>query len=206
MLALATDVDSQRLASTSAFWTCDAGRHIRFLAGTYRVPPRARPLLRAAVLTATQPGPLLTDRHGRIFLARRMANLVRRAADRVGIPMPPAAHPSSPWDRSEPSTQTQHPQRHQQQHPAVERRENDSAGMTVRGRHENAALDLDHHRQAGRRCRSRDRRSHRPAVLHRRPRRRPGLDRRSRRPGVIGQRMAQPPPPPASFPGGQYPR
>ena len=55
MLALATDVDSQQLASTSAFWTCHAGRHIRFLAGTYRIPPRARPLLRAAVLTADHP-------------------------------------------------------------------------------------------------------------------------------------------------------
>lgn len=102
LLALATDVDSQQLASASAFRTCATDRHIRFLAGTYRIPPHARPLLRAAVLTADQPNTLLTDRHSRLFLARRMANLIQRAADRVGVPAPAAARPSSPWDRAQP--------------------------------------------------------------------------------------------------------
>lgn len=102
MLALATDVSSEQLAMTSAYWTCPAGRHIRFLGGTYRMPPRARALLRAAALTADHPALLLNDRHRRIFLARRMANLIQRAADRVGLPRPPAARPSSTWDRAQP--------------------------------------------------------------------------------------------------------
>lgn len=68
-------------------------------AGTYRIPPRARALLRAAVLTAEHPATLLSDRHGRLFLARRMANLVRRGADHAALPQPPAARPSSTVDR-----------------------------------------------------------------------------------------------------------
>ncbi len=102
MLALATDTDACQLAGTSAFWTCSVGRHIRFLGGTYRIPPRARALLRAAVLTAEHPATLLRDRHGRLFLTRRMANLVRRGADRAGLALPPTARPSSVWDRAEP--------------------------------------------------------------------------------------------------------
>ncbi len=102
MLALATDTDACQLAGTSAFWTCSAGRHIRFLGGTYRIPPRARALLRAAVLTAEHPATLLRDRHGRLFLARRMANLVRRGADRAELASPPTARPSSVWDRAQP--------------------------------------------------------------------------------------------------------
>lgn len=54
------------------------------------------------MLTADHPGTLLRDHHGRLFLARRMANLVRRGADRVALPEPPAARPSSTWDRAEP--------------------------------------------------------------------------------------------------------
>lgn len=102
MLALATDANSHQLAMASASWTCRAGRHIRFLGGTYRIPPRARPLLRAAVLTADHPATLLRDHRGRLFLPRRMANLVRRGASRAAVPEPPGARPTSMWDRVEP--------------------------------------------------------------------------------------------------------
>jgi len=66
------------------------------------IPLRARPLLRAGVLTAEHPATLLRDRDGRLFMPRRMANLISRAAERVGMPAPPAARSSSPWDRAEP--------------------------------------------------------------------------------------------------------
>lgn len=102
MLALVTDANSHQLTMASAFWTCPAGRHIRFLAGTYRIPARARALLRAALLTAEHPATLLRDQHGRLFLDRRMANLVRRGADRAAVPPPPAARPSTFWHRAEP--------------------------------------------------------------------------------------------------------
>jgi hypothetical protein len=54
------------------------------------------------VLTADDPGTLLRGHLGRLFLARRMANLVRRGADRAVVPEPPVARPSSTWDRAEP--------------------------------------------------------------------------------------------------------
>ena len=102
MLALVTDANSHQLTAASAFWTCPAGRHIRFLAGTFRIPAPARAPLRAAVLTAEHPATLLRDQQGRLFLDRRMANVVRRGADRAAVPPPSAARPSTLWHRAEP--------------------------------------------------------------------------------------------------------
>lgn len=101
MLALPTDANSHHVAMTSAFWTCGAGRHIRFRrhlphpTSRPRAAARSHPRRRASRPTAAR-------RPRAPHPPRRMSNLVRRAAGRVDIPAPPAARPSSLWDRAEP--------------------------------------------------------------------------------------------------------
>lgn len=105
MLALVTDSNPRGLASTSPSWTDRDARHVRKLGGTYRIPPRARPLVRAALLAVEQhptpPTTALPDRTGRILGPRRMANLIQRAGSRIGLPVPEVA-PGSLWDSTAP--------------------------------------------------------------------------------------------------------
>ena len=66
------------------------------LAGTYRVPERARPLLRAAILTHRAPvsGQPLLGRPGTWWISpQRLAHLVRRGAALADVGPPPAARP-----------------------------------------------------------------------------------------------------------------
>lgn len=96
MLSLLTDAQARDLV-------CGA-EHIRpdvdvigLLPGDYRVPPRARPLLRAA-LAAMDPASksmiLLINRAGMPILDQSMYNLIRRAADLAGITLTgPSAGP-----------------------------------------------------------------------------------------------------------------
>lgn len=50
MLALATDADACALTTINPRWISPDGATIRLLGGSYRIPPRARSLLRAAVV------------------------------------------------------------------------------------------------------------------------------------------------------------
>ena len=66
------------------------------LAGQYRIPERARPLLRAAIVTHDDPaaGQPLFARPGHVYLsAQRLAHLVARGSRLAGIGPPKAARP-----------------------------------------------------------------------------------------------------------------
>lgn len=93
--ALATDNDAPWLAETRAAWTDPRGRHVRAYTGTFRIPPQARPMLRALLLDrAAHPGPppaLFVDPAGTPLRARRIAHRVRVGADLAGLRRPGAA-------------------------------------------------------------------------------------------------------------------
>jgi hypothetical protein len=87
MLALATDAEARCLAGCSPRWVTADSDQVGLLPGAYRIPARARPLLRAALIAHHgQPGhTLLLDRGGRLFLDQRMAaNLVDVWTGRTG--------------------------------------------------------------------------------------------------------------------------
>lgn len=86
MLALATDAEARCLAVCSPRWVTADSDQVGLLPGAYRIPARARPLLRAALIAHhDQPGhTLLLDRGGRLFLDQRMANLVDVWTGRTG--------------------------------------------------------------------------------------------------------------------------
>jgi hypothetical protein len=95
MLALATDAAARSVAGCSTYWISRTAGQVGLLPGTYRIPLRARPLLRAALLDHNARGlpdyRLLADRDGGLLLTQRMANLIGRAAAHTSLPPPPAA-------------------------------------------------------------------------------------------------------------------
>ncbi len=95
MLALATDAAARSVASCSAYWISPTAGQVGLLPGTYRVPLRARPLMRAALLDHDARGlpvyRLLADHDGGLLLTQRTANIIGRAAAHAGLPPPPAA-------------------------------------------------------------------------------------------------------------------
>ena len=96
MLGLATGAEAPFLAHQPATgWPRELG-HVQLLAGTYRVPPRARPMLRAAVGNRDNPhrGQTLFAPPGKWWTSpQRLAHLVGRGAALTGISPPPAARP-----------------------------------------------------------------------------------------------------------------
>lgn len=95
MLALATDAGASSVASCSANWISPTAGRVGLLPGTYRIPLRARPILRAALLDNDARGlpvyRVLVDHDGGLLLTQRMANLIGRAAVHAGVPPPLAA-------------------------------------------------------------------------------------------------------------------
>lgn len=95
VLALATDAEPRFLA----YHRGDADTHeVVLLAGRYRVPERARPLLRAAALSHAEPGPgqPLFAPTGQVYIsAQRVAHIVARGARLAEIDPPRAARPSN---------------------------------------------------------------------------------------------------------------
>jgi len=96
MLALATDAEARSVASCSAHWISPTAGRVGLLPGIYRVPLRARPLLRAALLDHDARGlpvyRLLADHDGGLLLTQRMANLIGRAAANAGLPPATRGH------------------------------------------------------------------------------------------------------------------
>lgn len=94
MLGLATDAEARFLAGLRRPGVVP--EQITLLAGDYRVPERARPLLRAAILTHQAPvsGQPLLGRPGSWWISpQRLAHLVRRGAALADVGPPPAARP-----------------------------------------------------------------------------------------------------------------
>ena len=96
MLALLTDTEASHLASCSPRWTVTDCSQVGLLSGTFRIPPRARPLLRAALIACHQnpdpaAGVLLDDTDGALFLQQRMANVIARSTALAGVALPRAA-------------------------------------------------------------------------------------------------------------------
>jgi len=93
-LALATDQDAPNLAGTRTHWTDPAGRHLRTVTGTFRIPPQARPMIRALLehhRTRRDPADaLLVADDGTAMLGRRIANVVRAGTKLSGLPAVPA--------------------------------------------------------------------------------------------------------------------
>ena len=102
MLALATDADARCRTTQSAYWISPEGRRVRKPGGTCRIPPRARPMPKAALL-ASEPREstvtVLPGRDGRLLGPRQMANLIRRAATSVGLLAP---HTGASFDPATP--------------------------------------------------------------------------------------------------------
>jgi hypothetical protein len=103
VLALATDAASRFLAHHRH--SADT-EQITLLAGQYRIPSAARPLLRAAIETHDNPGPgqLLFGQPGDLHLSvQRLAHRVARGCTLTGTRPPPAArplygyHPAAPF-------------------------------------------------------------------------------------------------------------
>lgn len=88
-LALATDNNAPWLAKTRIEWTDPHARHVRTYTGTFRIPPQARPMLRALLLDrASRPEPppaLFIGRDGRPLRGRRIAHRVGAASEIAGI-------------------------------------------------------------------------------------------------------------------------
>lgn len=105
-LALATDADARNMASLRADRRTSGIAEVTLLAGRYRIPERARPMLRAAILAhgTPDPGQPLFAPTGRVFASvRRLAHMIGRGAALAGITPPNAArplhgcHPASPF-------------------------------------------------------------------------------------------------------------
>ncbi len=103
VLGLATDAAPRFLAHHRH--TADT-EQITLLAGQYRIPPAARPLLRAAIEThdSPEPGQLLFGQPGdRHLSVQRLAHRVARGCTLTGTSPPPAArpiygyHPAAPF-------------------------------------------------------------------------------------------------------------
>ncbi|WP_224400941.1 hypothetical protein [Pseudonocardia sp. ICBG1034] len=96
-LARATDSSAPWLAKTRLDWTDPCGRHVRAYTGTFRVPPQARPMLRALLLDRASrddpPPALFIGRDGKALLGRRLAHRIRAGADLAGLPAGEAAIP-----------------------------------------------------------------------------------------------------------------
>lgn len=88
-LAFATGNDAPHLALLRRDWTEPAGRHVRAYTGTCRIPPQARPMLRALLIhhdTLADPAPaLLVARDGTAMLGRRIAHVVTAGAHLAGL-------------------------------------------------------------------------------------------------------------------------
>lgn len=97
-LALATDHNAPWLAATGAEWTDPHARHVRTYTGTWRIPPQARPMLRALLgeraAHRDPPPALFLDRNGSALLGRRLAHRIGVAADLAELPRGEAAHPT----------------------------------------------------------------------------------------------------------------
>lgn len=101
VLALVTDASANCVASVSPRCLSPDLARVRTLPGIYRVPPLARPVLRAALLDHQAQaaavrhhrpdGRLFRDRDGDLLLFQRMSNLIRCAATLAGLPPPRAA-------------------------------------------------------------------------------------------------------------------
>lgn len=100
VLALLTDASANCVASVSPGCLSPDLARVRTLPGIYRVPPLARPVLRAALLDHQAQavgvrhhrpdGRLFRDRDGDLRF-QRMSNLIRYAAALAGLPPPRAA-------------------------------------------------------------------------------------------------------------------
>lgn len=88
-VAQATDQDAPNLARTRREWTDPDGRHLRTTVGTFRIPPQARPVMRALLEHhATRPGPapaLFVADDGSTLLGRRIAHAVVAAGKVAGL-------------------------------------------------------------------------------------------------------------------------
>ncbi len=96
LLALATDARAGQVASCSPRSISPDLGQVRLLPGTYRIPERARPLLRAALLDHQARGlPAYAlfagARGGGLLLPQAMGNLIGRAAALADLPVPLAA-------------------------------------------------------------------------------------------------------------------
>jgi hypothetical protein len=94
MLALAADAAVACLNGCTPHLTSPDGRTVRTLGGLYRIPPRARPLLRAAVIAHQElRGPahsLLIGTDGSPIGRHRMLHLLQRVARLTGLEVPRA--------------------------------------------------------------------------------------------------------------------
>lgn len=97
-LTLASDHNAPWLATTRAEWADPHARHVRTYTGTWRIPPQARPMLRALLddraAHRDPPPSLFLDRDGSALRARRLAHRIGVAADLTGLPRGEAAHPT----------------------------------------------------------------------------------------------------------------
>lgn len=96
MVGLATDAEAPFLThQTATGWSGDLDQ-VHLLAGHYRVPQRARAVLRAAILSHDNPSsrqPLFAPTGSYWTSSQRLAHLVRRGAALVGVGPPAAARP-----------------------------------------------------------------------------------------------------------------
>ncbi|MEU4377137.1 hypothetical protein [Pseudonocardia alni] len=97
-LARATNHNAPWLAETRAEWTDPHARHVCTYTGTWRIPPQARPMLRALfddrAAHHDPPPALFLDRHGTALTGRRLAHRIGDAADLTGLRCGDAAHPT----------------------------------------------------------------------------------------------------------------
>ena len=97
-LALATDHDAPWLAATRAEWIDPHARHVRTYTGAWRIPPQARPMLRALLADRAahrdSPSALFLGRDGSALSGRRLAHRIGVADDLAGLPRGEAAHPT----------------------------------------------------------------------------------------------------------------
>lgn len=97
-LALTTDHNATWLAATRAEWADLHARHVRTYTGTWRIPPQARPMLRALLDDRDghrgPPPALFVDRDGTALSGRRLAHRIGVADDLIGLPRGEAAHPT----------------------------------------------------------------------------------------------------------------
>ncbi len=89
LLAHATNQDAPNLARFRREWTDPAGRHPRTTAGTFRIPPQTRPVMRAlldhhARCPSAAPA-LLVAADGSVLLVRRLAHTVVAAGKVAGL-------------------------------------------------------------------------------------------------------------------------
>ena len=98
LLALVTDAGAGSVAFVRPRSISPDAGQVRLLSGTYRIPERARPVLRAAVLdhqARRLPAYLLlAGRDGRLFPTRAMSHRIAQAAHTTGVPLPHAATPA----------------------------------------------------------------------------------------------------------------